>query len=375
MKNDVFISYSHQNKEIALRVYDDLARAGYKVFLDSKRILGGDEIEPTVFDELRETRHLVALWSSHAKDSRWVPREIEHFEALRRVGLRAPGEPPGKLLIMELDDTPHAYSILVHAGLKRANPPTDSMYLDAVEFIRAAISAADSRIPVQLAFLASTEDCIRAIDPERRVPLSPSFGDVAPAFSLNTPKDAADRYGSERHQWRPFAGTQCINDLCASLLTEINQLAKKYEIEFRWEHVNDSLWSQDPEEVTAVTNRMSSGPVLIVVDPVSLYDDSVYERLNRISRVLRRNEDATVLVLTNWALGEAAETLRRLVRGRADPIFQHLFQSMEPEETRAHCAIGVHDLADMKRVLIECLRKKVRRRGYGPHSALQFDAR
>jgi len=72
----VFISYAHEDREIAKRLVRQLEGAGLEVWDDSS-ILPGDNWAEKVSQALKESQAMVVLVSVAALDSEWVRREIE----------------------------------------------------------------------------------------------------------------------------------------------------------------------------------------------------------------------------------------------------------------------------------------------------------
>ncbi|MBN1508653.1 MAG: toll/interleukin-1 receptor domain-containing protein [Sedimentisphaerales bacterium] len=72
----VFISYAHEDKEIAKRLVRQLEDAGLEVWDDSS-ILPGDNWAEKISQALKESQAMVVLVSAAALDSEWVRREID----------------------------------------------------------------------------------------------------------------------------------------------------------------------------------------------------------------------------------------------------------------------------------------------------------
>src|SRR5262249_45006273 len=53
----------------------------YALFFDSASLRAGDDWEDRIQRALECSRHLVVLWSDHAKNSDWVSREVYTFYA------------------------------------------------------------------------------------------------------------------------------------------------------------------------------------------------------------------------------------------------------------------------------------------------------
>jgi TIR domain-containing protein len=72
-----FISYARKDVEMAKRLYRDLTSAGAKPWLDSEKILGGQEWDATIRDAIRNSTHFIALISEHSVNKQgYVQKEL-----------------------------------------------------------------------------------------------------------------------------------------------------------------------------------------------------------------------------------------------------------------------------------------------------------
>lgn len=71
---EVFISYASENRAIAQRVAAGLEAAGISVWWD-RNIQIGSEWDKSIEEALTAAKCVVVLWTSHAKQSRWVRAE------------------------------------------------------------------------------------------------------------------------------------------------------------------------------------------------------------------------------------------------------------------------------------------------------------
>jgi len=72
----VFISYSHQDSEIAQQLIADLNRAGHACWIDTTKIKGGDEWIMTISKGITNSYVFVPLVTLKALQSKWVQDEI-----------------------------------------------------------------------------------------------------------------------------------------------------------------------------------------------------------------------------------------------------------------------------------------------------------
>ena len=71
-----FISYSHQDKAFARRLYDQLQARGIRCWLDEKQLLPGDDIYEQVDRGIRMWDKVLLCCSEHSLTSWWVDNEI-----------------------------------------------------------------------------------------------------------------------------------------------------------------------------------------------------------------------------------------------------------------------------------------------------------
>lgn len=77
---DIFISYSHDDRQYMHRVRDALQEADFEVWTDEK-IETGQDWENTVAEMIKNSACIVALLSETAAASKWVGRELGYAEA------------------------------------------------------------------------------------------------------------------------------------------------------------------------------------------------------------------------------------------------------------------------------------------------------
>ncbi len=73
----VFISYSRKDSEIALRMADDLEKAGHSVWIDRKGIGGGSVWAAEIVKAIEDCEYFLLLLSSHSVQSDNVRKELD----------------------------------------------------------------------------------------------------------------------------------------------------------------------------------------------------------------------------------------------------------------------------------------------------------
>lgn len=74
-KNDVFVSYDHDDARMADRITADLTKNGVAVWIDEGHLRAGHPLITKVQDAITMASRFVLLWSKHASASRWVNAE------------------------------------------------------------------------------------------------------------------------------------------------------------------------------------------------------------------------------------------------------------------------------------------------------------
>jgi len=72
--NDIFLSYSRENKDKAKLLADALSSQGWNVWWD-RTIAAGKEFDVAIEEAIEQSRCMIVLWSKHSIESRWVKTE------------------------------------------------------------------------------------------------------------------------------------------------------------------------------------------------------------------------------------------------------------------------------------------------------------
>ncbi len=73
----VFLSYCHEDSEVALRLYRDLGERGIRCWLDKEELLPGQRWRETIELAIRQSSHFIALLSAHSVTKEgFVQREL-----------------------------------------------------------------------------------------------------------------------------------------------------------------------------------------------------------------------------------------------------------------------------------------------------------
>ena len=100
MVRSVFLSYSQQDKDIALGVVAALEASGIDVWIAPRDVIPGAEWAAEIIDAISAARVMVLVFSSHSNDSPKVRREIERavHKEVPILPFRTEPIPPSKSL-------------------------------------------------------------------------------------------------------------------------------------------------------------------------------------------------------------------------------------------------------------------------------------
>jgi hypothetical protein len=363
---DVFISYSSADKPWAERLFSALDAKGIKCFFDRARLEAGLPWEPQLALAVENSRHLVALWSNKAEGSAWVRRELSKFEAIvdptasgqiqvnrRLIFLLLEGQNPAYSSMQMITDLKEATSY--DHGLGELDP---GIWHNSVEKLGRAILNDDQFVRIPLAILAMRKDDIAHIDPTESKDFGPSLNDLLDDFGIGTIKDLMQNYGQDRTDWRPFGSPNNVRQILDTLRDEINLTTRGPK--FRWDPIENDFWS-NIDIARRERDKLLTSLSLIIIDPISLYDDRVYNRLVLLSHCFE-SENALIVVLTPFTTPQHIVNLRALIERRGTPFFDRFFDPPIPiEESYASCGVNIGDDKDFKRLLRHSLGQYVRK--------------
>lgn len=81
---DVFISYAHENRELAAALAGKLSSRGYSVWWDHE-LVGGSEFREVIHRELRDSQYSMVIWTPQSIKSKWVIDEAEEAQRLGKL--------------------------------------------------------------------------------------------------------------------------------------------------------------------------------------------------------------------------------------------------------------------------------------------------
>jgi len=165
-------------------------------------------------------------------------------------------------------------------------------------------------------------------------------------------------YGTVPLDWRPFGSPDYkIATIMAKVKSEFNRRLLKRRLadkRFRWELAGD-FWSETPQAEDE-RDWLSSKRTVIVVDPLSLYDEAVaYRRFKQLYGAFQ-NENALIMAFAPFALPTPTGVMRTLINDRAVQMFRSFYQPrIVAESSLAKCGPDVGDEVDIGRWLLTAL--------------------
>lgn len=333
-----FISYSSQDRAWAERLYGDLEARGINAFIDRERLIAGRAWPQQLVKSLQESRHLILLWSEAAKNSDWVQSELWRFNQIVDPGAEGlTGERGIFAVLLQGRNaalaTTQTISELADAGSYPGSPedvPPET-WNGMVNRIVSGMGSEEGAIPIPILIVASTLERIGAIDPDRVPPDGPTL--TALLEDLDIPFERFTRsYGETRADWRPFGSDQTIREILETLKVELNQEIESAGTEqgqtlprFRWDFVPEEFWSS-ADVAERERRRLARGAAVVVVDPLSFYDDLALSRYANYVSDLFNNGAAFILVLSPMSTPPGALALRDAIRRIARQVFAHFYQ-------------------------------------------------
>jgi hypothetical protein len=372
---DVFISYSSADRPWADKLFDSLSQKGIRVFLDQKRLDMGKAWEPALAQAVQSSQHMIVLWTNNANTSSWVRRELGIFETLNDPNTKPAGVAEDRwysFLLLEGDNPAYtniqgnavlknADAYLKDARLKGADVVDPSLWQATVTSIVDQLEKNDDATPIPLAVLAMTKDNLKSLDPTRApVQGLPSLNSLLDNLGIGSRDDLLNTnlYGDLRPEWRPFGQQLTIRQILDNFIDEINvsQAQKSQEkkdvegvFKFKWQPIDPRFWTDNDVANTELTKLLSRFSV-IVIDPLSLYDDTVYDGFVTLSPCFN-SDYANILTLTPFSLPQPFVNLRALVERRGRPFFNYYLDPPVPPVKYANLGINLGNESELRRLV------------------------
>jgi hypothetical protein len=372
-----FISHSSKDAGWAKRLCADLAKKGIATFLDKERLEAGRPWDSQLRQELSASRHLIVLWSDNAKKSEWVQHEQTFFFS-KRLAEDERKSVRHRFITIELQGENEMFrryqaitdlkGATYEAGVDRVDPALWRRMIAALERL---LKDDDKSIPVPVIVLTTTKPRIRELNPEGMPSFAPALEEMLAQFGVGARDRLEAYYGDRREHWRPFGSVaEDVWGLLHRVQDDINASNEsRGGLRFRWEPLGEEFWGDDVQAIDREARKLESGPALIVIDPLALYDRDVTGRLDRLSKCFH-NDSSLIMVLPPFNLPSPCTALRGLVQHLANQIYEYSYEP--PWYTGlpfAKCSAQTIDFVEVKRLLQTSLVPRIGRARSRPLNA------
>jgi hypothetical protein len=360
---DLFISYSSKDRAWAEKLEADL-RVTYpslRVFFDRKSIAAGAKWRQDLDNAIYNSKHLLFFWSKNADSpnasgTKEVDPEIEGFRAHRRLTPELEGS-ARIIFYVPLEDE-RGGGVADFQGFPAFRPFYDPRAKDLgisnLDFAPArgewsrmlgmvgdAISAADKATPVIAGIVATNSGELPLIDlihGRKKKPDGPTLDEFLVEFGL-TWAGVCGRYGRDALDWRPD-GTNTIVTLMEQIRVRVNANLAAAD-HFQWKHVDLTNPIGYKENIRQIYEKAS----VVVLDPISLYDDICAGVLLDLQDYVNREESVVIALspnLTAPAATIATDVQAMYFRSLSSLLEDYLQPKIPPGAVfYARCALDV----------------------------------
>ncbi len=77
-RKHIFVSHSSKDDELVKALGKSLAIQGFETWIDSRRLKGGDELEPEIKEAIEQARAFIVVLSLNAFNSPWILKEVKY---------------------------------------------------------------------------------------------------------------------------------------------------------------------------------------------------------------------------------------------------------------------------------------------------------
>jgi hypothetical protein len=368
-KYDAFISFSSKDSEWARRLNADLKERRIRTFF-APEVRVGTVWPSELADALRESQHLVIVWSDAvmsdaAQRSDFVYSEVAAFRvAMSQIGPNAEPQPHRSIIQLLLDrqskalEMHQAITDLQEGDAYRAG----ITWIDAhvagwqsiVTRITESLRAATAATVITTAVLCMTiADVRRLIQEGMDIGLGEQWDAMLTKLEIE-PQRLIDSYGASRPDWKPFGNNENIDSVLDRLRAALEACAGGEQ--FRIDYVNDAFWSRRRDEATPEAAKLGTGLSLLVIDPLSLYNNEVRTRFDFLDPCFE-NPQAAIMLLTPFAQPRRTVHLRDLIKDMASKVYAQFYEPpIDMRSTSANFSVMTGDEVDMKRMMRTILR-------------------
>ena len=349
MEFEVFLSYSSVDVAIAERFERELSSVNFRVFRDAKDIAPAANWDARLSEALANSQFLVVLWSQSANLSQAVQQEIAQFRLANQ----------NKRIIYVCLDITNAFMGSIQGitdiykgsqiGTYTMDTIPDTVFHKVSADILAAVYKEKGSTPIKRVVFTLTKPRLGELRDQGRISAA-----IYDAISNN--------YGDTCQTWKPFSGKTVVEIMDNLLYLETNKKLisgnKKNLYHWQdldWKETAPLLWSEDDNELDNVykdIGQLESGPCVVVLDPIVLYDELITGRLIEAYRICKDNPNS-VIIITNSNLPvypEYLSSIRSLLKKKFYTLYTDYFDTiLRLEKPYAECFINIFDEQELKR--------------------------
>ncbi len=312
MSWDAFISYKSEDRPWAQSLSNKLRARNRSVFYDYDTLHAGNEWQPQLEEALGKSGALIVLWSSRLKSEpilSWT--EMERY-LFRMTELRTPRNRQRPVIFVLLDTHPTALGALqvvpdirdgnyyaasgANADQALKNVP-EKVWDSVVTKVLDGIDEGHGMVRIKTLVLAARR---KAFSPgelgnqrwDRLAHLLVTQRLANEQAAITSVLDR--RYGADPRDWCPFA-TSTIGDLLDALKLRLE--SPPNGVRLRFENI-DAVFKDD-NSLTTRAQQLARELALIVIDPLSLYDEGVARRVGALAPCFRSPLNALVVPALN----------------------------------------------------------------------------
>jgi len=371
MPYSAFISYKSEDRAWASKLVKSLAARGMRdLFFDKDRLEAGFEWPQQLSDALKESKHAVFLISKHAISAQSYVT-VEHGEFLNlyyKPARDKPTEPQRRMIYVLLEGDPplgaavHGVPAIkddprgLYAGGADKLSEDDPVWQSVVRQVANAISADDSARSVGCFVLAASKSDFLGFNFDTQ-DLLDSLTDAITKAQL-TKEAFIDRYGAQPESWKPF-GLETVGDMLDKLKDRVNEKLKGSDVaeirnlSIRLDTPDAVIWNKDPTSRDREIARWINQPLIVVIDPLSLYIPKVVRLLHAVtSPSVLASGQATVMVLGPRKAPDVNLLLLKVVQSVAIELHRVFEPEFPVPQPQLLAGVNIDDETEMQRLMV-----------------------
>ena len=356
-KHKIFLSYASEDLALAEKLEQELNACNISVYRDKTGLRAGTEWERQIESSIEASQHLVVLWSKAAKErSTWVQHEISTFMAYSRDSKVSRHIFTIYLDVMNDVLKPiQGYEQLLVENLYPAQMESDrakALWKEIVDDLSDRANGAAFTIPVVT--VALTEGIINSSNPVLTPPTRIPLVDFLGHHGVPTVEALSSLYGEKPWDWKPFGGRgqtiqTILDDALNNRLSGINtRLAETKGRTVRWKWVD--VMNSDEVNIIADVKRVTTRPLILLIDPLSLCNIGVATRYAQFGPWLN-SPQTIVAIVPPFEMSDARRYLQQWIRLKAAPFLDGYFDPPPPNERYPEHILSANDDADLSRLV------------------------